>query len=160
MRPEISAKWMLSFISNFPVRKMFTFQFCKFLNDIIGQNIAKCHTLSNTHYDWREIEPVSIKANFIQFWCEESEFIVKNQFHNWTSELGCNWLIFRKFGSFQALQHWQQPAVEKDWDFWQWCWQLLEYQDYPKIAKNSLIFQKCAKSTLTLMSNYEINFWS
>ena len=41
-----------------------------------------------------------MKANFIQFWCEESEFIVKNWFHNWTSELGCIWLIFRKSGHF------------------------------------------------------------
>ena len=28
-----------------------------------------------------------------------------------------------------------------------------------KRAKKSLIFQKCAKCTLTLKSNYEINFW-
>ena len=67
--------------------------------------------LSKTHYDWRKIEPVSMKANFIQFWCVESESIVKNEFHNWTSELGCIWHIFGKFGSFQALQHWQQPAA-------------------------------------------------
>ena len=30
---------------------------------------------------------------------------------NVTSELGCIWHIFGKFGSFQALQHWQQPAA-------------------------------------------------
>ena len=35
-------------------------------------------TLSETHYDWRKIEPVTRKANLIQFWCVESEFIVKN----------------------------------------------------------------------------------
>ena len=35
-------------------------------------------TLSKTHYDWRKIEPVTMKANFIQFWCVESEFIVRN----------------------------------------------------------------------------------
>ena len=69
------------------------------------------HTLSETQYDWRKIEPVTMKANFIHFWCVESEFIVKNEFHNWTSELGCIWHIFGKFGSFQALQHWQQPAA-------------------------------------------------
>ena len=40
-----------------------------------------------------------------------SETIVKNKFHNWTSELGCIWYIFGKFGFFQALQHWQQPAA-------------------------------------------------
>ena len=68
-------------------------------------------TLSKTHYDWRKIEPVTIKENFIQFWGEESEFVVKKWFHNWTSELGWIWHIFGKFGSFQALQHWQQPAA-------------------------------------------------
>ena len=35
-------------------------------------------TLSETQYDWRKIEPVTMKANFIHFWCVESEFIVKN----------------------------------------------------------------------------------
>ena len=92
-------KWGLNFLQNEcsqnhlspeKLRKMFTFQFCKFLNDEIGQKIVKCHTLSDTHYDWREIKPVSMKANFIQFWCVVFEFIVKNQFHNWTSELRCN----------------------------------------------------------------------
>ena len=29
----------------------------------------------------------------------------------WSKELGCIWHIFGKFGSFQALQHWQQPAA-------------------------------------------------
>ena len=52
-----------------------------------------------------------MKANFIQFWCVESEFIVKNWFHNWTSDLGWIWHIFGKFGSFQAHQHLQQPAA-------------------------------------------------
>ena len=41
-----------------------------------------------------------MKANFIHFWCVESEFIVKNLFHNWTSELGCIWHIFAKLGYF------------------------------------------------------------
>ena len=41
-----------------------------------------------------------MKANFIHFWCVESEFIVKNEFHNWTSELGCIWHIFGKSGYF------------------------------------------------------------
>ena len=69
------------------------------------------HTLSKTLYHRRKIEPVTMKANFIHFWCVESEFMIKNWFHNWTSELGCIWHIFGKFGSFQALQHWQQPAA-------------------------------------------------
>ena len=34
-------------------------------------------------------------------------------FHNWTSELGCIWHIFGKFGSFQVLEHWQQPVFKK-----------------------------------------------
>ena len=80
-----------------------------------------------------------MKANSIQFWCVESEFIVKN----WTSELGCIWHFFGKLGNFwlfQALQHWQQSDAA--------CTGAL---------KNSLLFQKCAKCTLTLMSNYKIN---
>ena len=51
-----------------------------------------------------------MKANFIHFRRVESEFIVKNKFHNWTSELGCIWHIFGKFGSFPVLQHWQQTV--------------------------------------------------
>ena len=60
-------------------------------------------TLSETQYDWRKIEPVTMKANFIHFWWVESEFIVKNQFHNWTSELGCIWHFLRKIWLFLAL---------------------------------------------------------
>ena len=56
--------------------------------------------LSETQYDWRKIEPVTMKANFIHFWCVESEFIVTNEFHNWTSKLGCIWHIFGKLGYF------------------------------------------------------------
>ena len=41
-----------------------------------------------------------MKANFINFWCVKSEFIVKNWFHNWTSELRCIWHIFGKLGYF------------------------------------------------------------
>ena len=36
--------------------------------------------------------------------------------------------------------------------------QMLPVLEHSKRAKNSLIFQKCAKCTLTLMSNYEIIF--
>ena len=35
------------------------------------------HTLSETPCDWRKIEPVTMKGNFIHFWCVESEFMVK-----------------------------------------------------------------------------------
>jgi len=42
-------------------------------------------TMSQTQYDWRKIEQVTMKANFNHFWCAESEFMVKNEFHNWTS---------------------------------------------------------------------------
>ena len=41
-----------------------------------------------------------MKANFINFLCAESEFIVKNQFYNRTSELGYIWHIFGKLGYF------------------------------------------------------------
>ena len=34
-------------------------------------------TLSETQYDLRKIEPVTMKANFIHFWCAESKFMVK-----------------------------------------------------------------------------------
>ena len=60
-------------------------------------------TLSETQYDWRKIKLVTLKANFIHFWCVESEFMIKNLFHNWTSELGCIWHIFGKFRLFWAL---------------------------------------------------------
>ena len=41
-----------------------------------------------------------MKASFNNFWWVELEFITKNQFHNWTSELGFNWHIFGKLGYF------------------------------------------------------------
>ena len=102
-------------------------------------------TSFKTQYDWRKIKPVRMKATIIHFWCLESEFIVKNEFHNWTSELGYIWHIFGKIGSFQVLQLWQQPVFKK-----------LRRQQ-PNAActwalKKSLIFQKCAKCNLTLMS--------
>ena len=34
---------------------------------------------------------------------------------------------------------------------------MLPVQEHSKITKNSPIYQKCAKCTLTLMSNYKIN---
>ena len=57
-------------------------------------------TLSETQYDWKKLEQVTMKANFIHSWFVESEFIVKNYFYNWTSELGCIWHIFGKLGYF------------------------------------------------------------
>ena len=57
-------------------------------------------TLFEIQYDWRKKEPVAMKANIIHFWCVESELIIKNEFHKWTSELGCIWHIFRKLGYF------------------------------------------------------------
>ena len=51
----------------------------KFLCVIVFRmNEMSFDTLSETQYDWRKIEPVTMKANFIHFWCVESEFIVKN----------------------------------------------------------------------------------
>ena len=73
-------------------RFLFTFFYLQFLS-----------TLSETQYDWRKIEPVTMKANFIHFWCVESEFMIKNWFHNWTSELGCIWHIFGKLGYFWKI---------------------------------------------------------
>ena len=39
---------------------------------------------SPTYRVFMSIEPVAMKANFIYFWCVESEFTTKNWFHNWT----------------------------------------------------------------------------
>ena len=39
---------------------------------------------------------------------------------------------------------------------WQWCWQLLECQDFPKRAKNSLIFQKMCP----MHANYDVQLWN
>ena len=44
-----------------------------------------------------------MKANLIHFWWVESEFIVKNQFHNWTCDFVCIWLFLWKIGLFLAL---------------------------------------------------------
>ena len=83
----------------------------------------------------------------------ESEFIVKNEFHNWTSELGCIWHVFGKLDYFclflsapvQAASGYMPPQFFKNW--------LLPVLKCLKGAKNSLVFQKCVKCTLTLMSN-------
>ena len=115
-------------------------------------------TQSETLYHWRKIEPVTMKANFINFWCVESEFMIKNWFHNWTSVLGCIWHIFGKFRLFLALfwkswyssnfqHHCQQGSVNL---------QQLVVAIAEVLEKNQ-IFQKCVKCTLTLMSNHEIN---
>ena len=71
------------------------------------------NALSETQYDWRKLEPVTMKANFIHFWCVESEFIVKKIilmsnyeinfwiyiFRFYTSKINeiclhCHWLYF------------------------------------------------------------------
>ena len=56
------------------------------------------YTLSETQYEWTKIEPVPMKANFIHSWCVESEFMVKNKFHNWTSDLVYIWYFFTSEG--------------------------------------------------------------
>ena len=114
------------------------------VNARVHRKYAMYFTLSETtlwsknQYDWRKIEQVTIKANFIHFWCVESkfitQFIVKNQFHLDTRvrmHLAHFWKIWL-FSSTSALAitsccKWSEPC-------WQWCWQLLEYHDFPKIA--------------------------
>ena len=71
-----------------------------------------------------------MKTNSIHFWFVESEFIVKNEFHNWTSELGCIWHIFGKLGYFWLflsapfLMNWRSPYSQNTMvsfeyiDFW------------------------------------------
>ena len=49
----------------------------KFRSHSIEYMEIKIFTMSETQYDWRKIEQVTMKANVIQFWCVESEFIVK-----------------------------------------------------------------------------------
>ena len=67
-------------------------------------------TLSEIHYERRKTEQVTLKANFIQFWSVESEFIIKNYFLAWTSELACILAFIWKsglfFGYFWDLQYW------------------------------------------------------
>ena len=43
-----------------------------------GNQTLLCSTLTESQYDWRKIEPATMKENFIHFWCVESKFIVKN----------------------------------------------------------------------------------
>ena len=124
------------------------------------QYITSAITLSGTLYHWRKIEPVTMKANFIHFWCVESEFMIKNWFHNWTSVLGCIWHIFGKFRLFLALfwKSWYSSNGQH------YCQQGSVYLQQLVVASTEVlekcqIFQKCAKCTLTLMSNHEINFW-
>ena len=81
-----------------------------------------------------------MKANFIQFWCVESEFIIKNEFHNWTSELGYIWHIFGKLGYF---------------------WLFLENTDIQvtvNITVNKAKFISSSWLLPVLKYNYEINF--
>ena len=116
--------------------------------------------LSETHYDWRKIEPITMKTNFIHFWCVESEFMIKNWFRNWTSELGCIWHIFGKFRLFLEnpdIQVTVSITVNKaQFICSQWLLPVLKCLNLG--LEKSQIFQKFAKCTLTLISNYEINF--
>ena len=84
--------------------------------------------------------------------------MIKNWFHNWNSVLGYIWHIFGKFRLFLALfwkswyssncqHHCQQGSVNLQ--------QLVVART--EVLEKSQIFQKCAKCTLTLMSNYKIN---
>ena len=63
-----------------------------------------------------------MKAIFIHFWCVESEFIIKNKFHNWTSELGCIWRIhFWKLRLLLALFECSSTGSIwccQDWSVW------------------------------------------
>ena len=55
-----------------------------------------------------------MKANFIRFWCVESEIIVKNWFHNWTSVLESFGTFLEKyaiFGPLWVLQYRQHMLV-------------------------------------------------
>ena len=85
----------------------------------------------------------------------ESEF-VKNQFHHWTSELGCS--FFWKIGLFLALfKHFSSGSI---------CYSV--FFSFSRAASSKVLeksqkelnfSKRNAKSTLSLMSNYEINFW-
>ena len=98
------------------------------------------------------------KANWIHFWCVDSEFTIKNLFRNWTSELGCIWYFFLgKLGYFwlflvnpdiQVTVNIQQNSV--------YLQKLVVAS--AEVLEKSQIFQKCAKCTLTLMSNFDYKF--
>ena len=85
-------------------------------------------------------------------WYVEYEFITKNQFHNWTSQLVCIWHIFRKLGYFWLFLRAPVQATSGDKN------KTLVLEP-SKRAKNNPISKKCAKCVLALMSNYEIDFW-
>ena len=138
---------------------MYKYPFSCHVSNIGLFHLPTFYTLSETPYHWRKTEPVTMRANFIHFWWVESEFMIKNWFHNWTSELGCIWHIFGKFRLFLALfgkswyssncqHHCQQGSV--------YLQQLVVAS--AEVLEKSQIFQKCAKCTLNLMSKYKINF--
>ena len=101
--------------------------------------------MSEIQYDWKKIESVTMKANFIHFWCVESEFIVKNQFHNWTSELGCIWHIFGKLCYFWLFL--ENPDIQVNVNItvnkaaaaaaagWCQCWSAWKEPNFPKMCQ-------------------------
>ena len=95
---------------------------------------------------------MTIEANFIHFWCVESEFLIKNQFHN--SELGYILHIFGKLGYFWLFL--TNPDNQVTVNI------IVNKAKFicssAEVLEKSQIFQKYAKHTLSLMSNYEINF--
>ena len=96
-------------------------------------------TLSETQYDWWKIEPVTMKANFIHFWCVESESIVKNKFHNWTSELRCIWHIFEKLGYFWLFLSAPVQATSGCCQCWSAREESKMCQMHPNSANSSII---------------------
>ena len=101
-------------------------------------------TLSKIHYERRKTEQVTLKANFIQFWSVESEFIIKNYFLAWTSELACILAFIWKsglfFGYFWDLQYWPHLVT------------LL------KCSENEGVYAKCPFVYLEMISLW-LNFW-
>ena len=79
------------------------------------------------------------EGKFHSFLCVESEFIVKNQFHNWSSELGCIWHIFGKLGSFWLFMSAPVQAASGCYlisFFKTWLLPVLKYLKRAKISKN------------------------
>ena len=101
-----------------------------------------------------------MKATFVHFWWVESEFIIKNQFHNWTSELGCIWHFFWKIGLFLPLfKHFSSGSTRCCYSVYFLFSRAASTEVLEKGQKEPNFSKKNAKCTLSLMSNYEINFW-
>ena len=80
------------------------------------------HTLSKTQYDWRKIEPVTMKANFIYFWSVETEFIIENQFDYkfvfYTSKMNEIWLYYHWLYFSSIILSFRQCG--KQFRKWKW----------------------------------------